>query len=84
MFVLLLPLMLVSVAAAEDWKAVLDLRGKWKFELGDDANRASVAFDDSKWAEIFVPSPWEDEGYPGYDGYAWYPQTFPAAAGCGE
>ncbi len=73
---ILLSLTLVSFAVAEDWKSVLDLRGKWKFELGDDEKRASIAFDDSKWDEIFVPSPWEDEGYPGYDGYAWYRKHF--------
>jgi hypothetical protein len=65
-----------SSIAADEWKAVLDLRGKWKFELGDGQNRADVAFDDSKWEEIFVPSAWEDEGYPGYDGYAWYRKHF--------
>jgi Glycosyl hydrolases family 2, sugar binding domain len=73
---ILLPLVIGSVAAAEDWKSVLDLRGKWKFELGDDEKRASAAFNDSKWGEIFVPSAWEDEGYPGYDGYAWYRKHF--------
>jgi hypothetical protein len=73
---LLLSVALISVAAAEDWKSVLDLRGKWKFEVGDDENRASVAYNDSKWGEIFVPSPWEDEGYAGYDGYAWYRKHF--------
>jgi hypothetical protein len=76
-------LSVASVAAAEDWKSVLDLRGKWKFEVGDDENRASVAFNDSKWNEIFVPAAWEDEGYPGYDGYAWYRKHFrlPSDAG---
>lgn len=78
---ILLSLVPVAFAAAEDWKTVLDLRGKWKFELGDDEKRASVAFDDSKWKEIFVPSPWEDEGYPGYDGYAWYRKHFRLPAG---
>jgi sialate O-acetylesterase len=73
---LLLPLVFFSFAAAEDWRTVLDLRGKWKFDLGDDKKRANVTFDDSKWDEIFVPSPWEDEGYPGYDGYAWYRKHF--------
>jgi hypothetical protein len=67
---------LVPVARASDWRSVLDLRGKWKFELGDDKKWASVSFDDSKWDEIFVPSTWEDEGYPGYDGYAWYRKHF--------
>jgi hypothetical protein len=69
-------MVMVSFASAEDWKSVLDLRGKWKFDLGDDEKRASVSFNDSKWDEIFVPSPWEDEGYPGYDGYAWYRKHF--------
>jgi hypothetical protein len=77
----LLPLTIASFAAAEDGKSVLDLRGKWKFELGDDEERAKVSFDDSKWDEIFVPSAWEDEGYPGYDGYAWYRKHFRLPAG---
>ncbi|HLP14871.1 MAG TPA: beta galactosidase jelly roll domain-containing protein [Bacteroidota bacterium] len=72
---------LVSVAAAEDWRTVVDLRGQWKFEVGNDENRANVSFNDSKWGEIFVPSAWEDEGYPGYDGYAWYRKHFRLPAG---
>lgn len=82
--IIFLPLVFGSATAGEDWKSVLDLRGKWKFELGDDDKRASVAFDDSKWNEIFVPSPWEDEGYPGYDGYAWYRKHFRFSAGAEE
>jgi hypothetical protein len=74
--VVLLSLVCVSMAEAVETGSVLDLRGKWKFELGDDEKRASVTFNDSKWDEIFVPSPWEDEGYPGYDGYAWYRKHF--------
>ncbi len=79
----LLTLALFSVSAADEGKTVLDLRGKWKFEVGDGMNRAASTFNDSKWAEIFVPCAWEDDGYPGYDGYAWYRKHFrvPAAAG---
>ena len=62
--------------SADPWKQVLDLRGQWKFELGDDSRRAVPEFDDRKWADIFVPAAWEDEGYPGYDGYAWYRKRF--------
>lgn len=62
----------VSEPAAGDKGPLLDLRGKWKFEVGDDLRRAEPGFDDSRWEEIFVPAPWEDEGFPGYDGYAWY------------
>lgn len=79
--VALLSIGMVSASPANDWKSVLDLRGKWKFELGDGEKRAAVAFDDSKWEEIFVPSAWEDEGYPGYDGYAWYRKHFRLPAG---
>ena len=68
-------------AANDDWRPVLDLRGDWKFETGDDPKRAEVSFDDSKWKEIFVPSKWEFEGYPHYDGYAWYRTHFKLSEG---
>jgi hypothetical protein len=78
---LLLILMLVGCAArsaAEDRRMLLDLRGIWRFEIGDDMNRARQDFDDRGWATVSVPSPWEDEGFPGYDGYGWYRKHFPA------
>ena len=65
-----------SMASAEEWRMVTDFRGDWKFKLGDNARWADVNYDDSKWDEIFVPANWEDEGYPGYDGYAWYRKHF--------
>ena len=68
-------------ATAEDWKTIVDLRGKWKFHLGDDNDWANKSYADSKWDEVFVPSPWEDEGFPGYDGYAWYRKHFTLASG---
>jgi hypothetical protein len=51
---------------------ITDLRGIWKFSIGDEENWKSPDFDDSSWDDMFVPSSWEDEGYPGYVGYAWY------------
>jgi hypothetical protein len=57
---------------AEDTRMLLDLRGEWKFQTGDEVRWADPEFDDSKWSEIHVPSQWEDEGYEDYDGYAWY------------
>ena len=62
--------------AAQDWKMLVDFRGQWKFKLGDNEKWEKANFDDSKWDEIFVPANWEDEGYPGYDGYAWYRKHF--------
>jgi hypothetical protein len=61
---------------AQDLRTLLNLRGKWKFELGDNMKWADPKFNDSKWDEVRVPRPWEDEGYPGYDGYAWYRKHF--------
>ncbi len=61
---------------ADEWQRHLDLRGPWLFQIGDDARWAEPDWDDSGWDEIYVPSPWEDEGYPGYDGYAWYRRHF--------
>ena len=69
-------LFLVSASFAQEWKMIVDFRGDWKFKLGDKARWAEPSTDDSKWDEIFVPANWEDEGYPGYDGYAWYRKHF--------
>ena len=61
---------------AEESRPLIDLRGTWKFEIGDSKQWADPKFDDSKWNEIFVPADWENEGFPGYDGYGWYRKTF--------
>lgn len=53
-------------------KKIVNLKGYWKFEIGDNPDYARVEYDDLHWEEIYVPSSWEDEGFPGYDGYAWY------------
>jgi hypothetical protein len=75
-FLMILSFLMISLASAQEWKSVLDLRGKWKFDIGDEKKWAEKSFNDSKWEEVFVPSPWEDEGFPGYDGYAWYRKHF--------
>ena len=66
------------VVSAQEQRMVEDLRGNWKFQIGDDQRWADPSFNDGKWDDIFVPSPWENEGYPGYDGYAWYRRRFVA------
>lgn len=57
-------------------KKLVDLNGYWKFEIGDNLDWADPSYDDSRWERIRVPSTWEDEGFPGYDGFAWYRITF--------
>ena len=68
--------MIVAFAAnriyAKTLTREIDLSGIWLFEIGDDLNYAKPAYDDSKWSKVYVPSPWENEGFPGYDGYGWY------------
>jgi hypothetical protein len=66
----------LGVLPAQEWQRVKDLRGIWKFSLGDNPDWALPDFADSKWDSIFVPATWEDEGFPGYDGYAWYRKHF--------
>ena len=69
-------IMSAATMSGQEWKTLLDLKGTWKIELGDNPRWAKPGFNDSKWDNIDVPSPWEDEGFPGYDGYAWYRKHF--------
>lgn len=48
----------------------------WKFKTGDDLNWAKPDFDDSDWTMVTPLRFWEDQGYKGYDGYAWYRISF--------
>ena len=63
----------LSLAGADIWDdRIVNLRGRWKFTIGDNLDWAKPEYDDSNWEEIYVPSSWENEGFHGYDGYAWY------------
>jgi beta-galactosidase/beta-glucuronidase len=57
-------------------KNYINLEGNWRFSIGDDSAWASPDFDDRGWEKIKVPSAWEDQGFHGYNGYAWYRKTF--------
>lgn len=59
-----------------DEERIVNLRGVWKFSIGDNMDWAEPDYDDSNWERIYVPSTWEDEGFNGYDGYAWYRVNF--------
>ena len=77
LFFLLLSVLSIafSVQRTEE-RMIVDLRGNWKFQIGDKREYADPNFNDAKWEQIFVPSDWENEGFPGYDGYAWYRRSF--------
>ncbi|MCA2005354.1 MAG: beta galactosidase jelly roll domain-containing protein [Ignavibacterium sp.] len=55
---------------------IISLKGKWKFSLGDSPDWSKFNFDDSNWEVINVPSSWENQGFHGYDGFAWYRKEF--------
>jgi hypothetical protein len=65
-----------SKAGWGDWIRIQDLHGSWKFSIGERDEWKSPKFDDSGWDMINVPSPWEDQGFNGYNGYATYRKSF--------
>ncbi len=75
-FLFALAVVPVAVVYANDYHRLQNFRGEWKFRLGDNMQWADPKLNDSRWDDIYVPSTWEDEGYPGYDGYAWYRRHF--------
>lgn len=63
-------------ANAQDYRKVVDLNGSWRFSIGDNEAWASADYNDSNWERIQVPSSWENQGFHGYDGFAWYRTDF--------
>ncbi|MBE0572534.1 MAG: beta galactosidase jelly roll domain-containing protein [Ignavibacteriaceae bacterium] len=57
-------------------KNYINLEGNWRFSIGDDTVWALPDFEDNNWEKIKVPAMWEDQGFHGYNGYAWYRKTF--------
>ena len=61
-----------SVLSGQNLQNYMPLEGNWKFSIGDDAEWAQSGYNDSDWETVKVPSAWENQGFNGYDGYAWY------------
>ncbi len=53
-------------------RASQPMDGPWQFHEGDDLAWASPAFDDSSWRSIETGRTWEEQGYRGHTGFAWY------------
>ncbi|NJM16256.1 MAG: hypothetical protein HC896_13555 [Bacteroidales bacterium] len=56
----------------EELELLLNLQSYWKFTIGDKTEWAKADYNDSDWEKIKVPATWEDQGFNGYNGYAWY------------
>ncbi len=67
---------LMMLAVTSGWCQLVDLGGRWKFSIGDRMQWAKKDFNDSEWETIWAPSKWEEEGFNGYDGFAWYRKEF--------
>ncbi len=65
-----------GVSSAQNWDKLMSLRGYWKFSIGDDMKWAKPEFDDKNWESMPVPGSWQNEGFHGYHGYAWYRKKF--------
>lgn len=62
----------------------VNLRGDWKFILGDNPSFADPRHNDRDWETIYVPSNWQDEGFRHYNGFAWYRKSFDISFSKGE
>ncbi|GAA5025583.1 hypothetical protein GCM10011506_10340 [Marivirga lumbricoides] len=56
----------------QDLTLAKDLKGAWKFNIGDNIEWKNPYYNDTKWEKVAVPADWENEGFNGYDGFAWY------------
>jgi len=75
-YIILFILIPLSTIFARDLVRADILISDWKFEIGDNPEWSDPEFDDSNWEKINVPGTWESNGFPGYDGYAWYRVKF--------
>lgn len=73
---LVLILLMSNHSFSQQLRNVVNLKGDWKFSIGDNSDWSKKDFRDQDWDEIEVPSSWENQGFHGYDGYAWYRTYF--------
>lgn len=72
-----LMLILISFTGwAQQYQQLIDLKGTWKFSIGDDIRWAKNPKLNTHWIDISAPSSWENQGFEGYDGFAWYKKDF--------
>jgi len=50
----------------------IDIPKEWKFQTGDNPEFSKTEFQDQNWKKINPDDFWENQGYDGYDGIAWY------------
>jgi sialate O-acetylesterase len=73
---LFLCLMALTFLAFATGEKRVNLRGDWKFTVGDNIKFSRPDYNDTDWETIYVPAPWQEEGFRRYNGYAWYRISF--------
>lgn len=61
---------------SQELNKLVDLRGLWRFTIGNNESWSGINVNTDDWEIVRVPSSWENEGFHGYNGYAWYRKTF--------
>jgi len=59
-------------AGEENLVLLQSLKGTWLFSIGKNEEWIATKFNDNSWETLKAPSSWEDQGYNGYNGYAFY------------
>jgi hypothetical protein len=67
-FVLLVILSNSEGVFANNLKEIVNLKGMWKFSIGDHPDWKNPDYNDKDWDKIYVPRSWEGNGYNDYNG----------------
>ena len=76
LLLILFELIIINNTYARELVKIIDLSGYWRFSIGDMPEKKNKEYWDAHWDEIKVPESWENQGYNGYDGIAWYRKEF--------
>lgn len=66
----------LALAVTKEWKDLVNLEGIWQFKTGEAKGTIEDIIKSSGWKSINVPGAWETQGYPDYDGIAYYKKEF--------
>jgi beta-galactosidase/beta-glucuronidase len=69
-------ILILLVSCEYEEGKIRNLKGSWKFTIGDNKEWADPGFNDSKWDRLYAPARWERNNYYNYNGYAWYRKSF--------
>ena len=61
-----------SIDFRDNRVAMADLAGPWRFHTEDNPAWADPSLPDSDWHLLYAGKSWDEQGYKGYSGIAWY------------